>query len=206
MNKLKIVLAIILTSCSVFATACDNNKLNGNAETISVNAVSKYTNGIHEMNYTETNDFLVKDNKTEYAILVPSEMNKETKFAAEELQQLFKEATKCDMLIVKDDAVGAYSANQKYISLGNTTYAVTVGAKPTADLDRYGYSIKTIDKSIFINANSDIGVTFGVYGFLELQYQDGKSMMYSFTGCRCVPATVLDTGTLGLSSHIYDQV
>ena len=31
-------------------------------------------------------------------------------------------------------------------------------------------------------------------------------MMYSFTGCRCVPATVLDTGTLGLSSHIYDQV
>lgn len=174
MKKIKNILAIALATCSFFAAGCDKNSLNvkpnGEIETLAANIVPDYEAGIHEMNYTKTNDFLVKDNKTEYAILVPATMSAETKFAAEELQQLFKEATQSDMQIVKDDAVGAYSADKKYISLGDTTYATAVEAKPTAELERYGYSIKTIDKSIFINANTDIGVTFGVYGFLQLQF------------------------------------
>lgn len=174
MKGLKQILAMALAACTLFAVSCKKNnenlETNGEAETLEANVLPPYEGGIHELNYTQTSDFLVKDNKTEYAILVPGDMSAETKFAAEELQQLFNEATHCTMKIVKDDTVDAYSADKKYISLGDTKYAAAVNAKPTEELEKYGYSIKTVDKSIFINANTDIGVTFGVYGFLQLQF------------------------------------
>lgn len=174
MKRFKQILAMALATCALFAVGCKRNnenvEMNGDAEALETNMLPSYEGGIHELNYAETSDFLVKDNKTEYAILIPATMSAETKFAAEELQTLFREATQCTMTIVKDDEVDEYSSSKKYISLGNTAYAAAVEVKPTAELERYGYSIKTVDKSIFINANTDIGVTFGVYGFLQLQF------------------------------------
>lgn len=171
MNKLKKILAIALAACTLFAVGCKKDKGgNENAETISADLLPEFEGGIHEMNYTETSDFLVKNNKTDYAILVPAQLSEHLKFAAEDLKKLFYDATKCDLRIVKDDAVDAYTADKKYISLGNTTYAQAANVVATPELERYGYSIKTVGKTIFINANLDLGVTYGVYGFLQLQF------------------------------------
>ena len=174
MKELKKFLAVMLAALSVFAVGCNKDKenatTNGGGESIESNTYPRFEDGLHELNYTETNESLVKNNKTEYAILVPADLSAERKAVAEDLKKLFYEATKCDMRIVKDDTVGAYSADKKYISLGDTTYAAAINAKGTPELERYGYSIKTIGKSIFINANTDVGVSFGVYGFLQLQF------------------------------------
>lgn len=170
MKKFKRIFAITLASCTLFATGCmknDNNSNKANGKAYSVNHVGLYEGGLHELNYTKTSDYFVKNNKSDYSILITAEASKENVYAAEELQELVLEATKCKLPIVSD---ATYSQDKKYISLGDTAYAAAVNVKATPELEKYGFSIQTVNKSIFINSNTDIGVTFGVYGFLELQF------------------------------------
>ena len=173
MRKFKSFLALALAACTLFTVSCKNEESEEAAtesETMEWTMAPSYDKGIHELNYTRTSDYLVKNNQSEYSILIPENATEEIGYAAGELQELFYEATKVKLNVVKDNTAGAYSADKKVISLGDTTYAQAANVKPTAELTEYGYTIQTDNKSIFINANSDIGVTFGVYGFLELQF------------------------------------
>ena len=172
MKKFTQFISLALVACALFSTGCKKgeNSTDEDSEEITRNEAPLYDKGIHELNYTKTSDYLVKNNATEYSILIPENATSEIEYAAEELKELFQEATKVKLNVVKDNTVEAYSADKKVISLGDTTYAQAANVKPTAELDEYGYTIQTDNKSVFINANSDIGVTFGVYGFLELQF------------------------------------
>lgn len=171
MKKFKQFLSLALVACTLFAMGCKNGeKETTESEAIKRNVAPYYDKGIHELNYTKTSDYLVKNNTTEYSILIPENATTEIEYAAEELKELFQEATTVKLDVFKDNTVGEYSADKKVISLGNTTYAQAANVQPTKELSEYGYTIQTDNKSIFINANSDIGVTFGVYGFLELQF------------------------------------
>ena len=184
MKNTKRVLAATLAVCALFVAGCGNNKQDGGnnqkdediyvskGTPYSVYSYGDYKDGIHEINYTETSDVLVKNNTSEYAILIPADASKEIIYAADELHGLFKEATTVDLEIVGDDdeSVGEYSENKKYISLGNTTYAKNAGVETTKELTNYGYVIKTVGKNVYIKANTDVGVTFGVYEFLEIYF------------------------------------
>ena len=167
--------SLVLTTCAVFAAGCnkdtdDNNKTADNGESVSANIVEPYEGGLHEINYTKTNDYFIKNNSTDYVILIPADSGNEIRVSSTDMRQLIREATKFNMPIVKDNEIGEYSADKKVISLGNTNYAEAANVKPTKELDRYGYAIKTVGKNVYIVANSEVGVTNGVYGFLEFQF------------------------------------
>ena len=165
-----IAIILALATCSSFAVACNNSESSGNSESLSPNLVDYYDGGLHEINYSKTNDYFIKDNKSDYVVLVPDGYSDEIKFCSGDMRQLIREATKYNLPLYTDAEIGEYSENKKVISLGNTTYAESAEVFPTEELDRYGYAIKTVGKNIYIVANSDVGVTFGVYGFLELQF------------------------------------
>lgn len=131
---------------------------------------NRYEDGIHQLNYTETDKYLVKDKRSDYRILVAEGVSTEIETAAIDLQNLFYEATAVRLPIVEDGDMSDYSPSAKVISLGETKYAKAVSAEAAEELEFSGYSIETVDESIFITANTDVGVSFGVYGFLELQF------------------------------------
>ena len=170
---------IAMTVMSVFmllGSACNstpsNNKGTTNKGTTDGEEIvvtkNDYKNGLHQIDYTLTDDYVVRNNQTDYSILIPNSASEEVLFAAEELQALFEEATKATLPIIVESTT--ISSDKKIISLGNTNCAISSDVKATAELGRYGYTIKTVNKSIFVNANSDVGVTYGVYGLLELMF------------------------------------
>ena len=97
--------------------------------------------------------------------MIATDASAEVSYAAEELQKLIEEATGETFPIVRGN-----SGASKVISLGDTNYAETAGVTVDKDNFDYGYTIKTVGGSIFITAPTDYGVTFGVYGFLERQF------------------------------------
>lgn len=102
--------------------------------------------------------------------MLAADASKEIKNTATDLQALIYESTGVTLPIVYDNNVSTYSASSKVISLGETAYAEATSVAAPEDLSDYGYVIKTVDNSIFINSHTDIGVTFGAYGFLERQF------------------------------------
>lgn len=113
---------------------------------------------------------MIENGTSAYSILVASDASDEIEFAARELQTLINEATGLTLPIVKDSDAPDYTTSSKVISLGATSYAETVGLELPDGLSSYGYVIKTVDTSVFIQAKKDIGVTFGAYGFLEEEF------------------------------------
>lgn len=172
MKKIYRVLAVALSACALFSAGCSKSKKkeSDGSETFTIAPTNDYKDGIHERNYVKTDDYLVKNKQTEYGVLIPADASLEIEYAVGELKELFLEATNAQLLVVKDDEVGEYSADRKFISLGETSFAEKAGVKPSEELDSQGYAIRTVGKSIYIVANTDVGVTFGVYGFLEMQF------------------------------------
>ena len=68
-----------------------------------------------------TDYVLAKDGKTDYSIVIGTDADKHEKFAAEELQNLFKEATGATMPIKTEDQV-SYSEDAKVISIGDNSF------------------------------------------------------------------------------------
>lgn len=117
----------------------------------------------------ETNDYIVKDGKTDYKILLP-ELTSFTTFARDELIRFFNEATGVTLETVSDSTI-SHSANAKYISLGDTNAFKTSGL--TVDktaLGRDGVRILTKDKTVYILGGTDNGVLYGVYDFLKINF------------------------------------
>ena len=198
------LLSGLLSLTALLGAACSNEKGNGGNGTQFENATSNrrvYENGVHQYNYTQSaTDYLVKDGVCEYKIVRAKNADTNALMAAEELRTLFKEATGVMLPIVTDDSV-SFSLNEKYISIGENEIFKASGASVKAlDLGREGYAIRTVGKSIFITGDetfSDYGTLFGVYGFLELEFNfDCFSNQHYY----------IDSGVKTKSLNIYDVV
>lgn len=155
--------------CSCAPTPQEESKEPVNTTPITVDG--NFDGGLHKVDYTSTSDYLVKNKNSEYKLLVPQNPSAEISTTAEDFIALFQEATGVKLIVEKDNGTMQHNASAKYISLGETSLAKSAGVSTQDDeLEYFGYSIKTVGKSIFINGNSDISITFGVYGFLELQF------------------------------------
>lgn len=83
---------------------------------------------------------------------------------------LFEEATGIRLAIYTDSDASAY-ADGKFIGLGETTCMKNAGVTTEGkNLDKHGYIIKTVDDAIYICGGDENGTSFGVYGFLELEF------------------------------------
>lgn len=190
---MKNIVSIILALCMFFAMACgllcgcDNNSGSGGqtgdlpTERDAVTPINKgkVEGTVHVFNAAETGDYLVKNGKSEYQILVPTGYKSVDYLnnAANDLQQYLFESTKAKLPITEDSA---YDRNGKYISLGDTALAkeMSITVNPVA-LTSQGYTIKTINKNIFISGATSFAILWGVYGLLD--YECGFDWFYGST-------------------------
>lgn len=107
---------------------------------------------------------LVKNNQTDYRIVIPENTTEIEQKAADELQYFLYEMSGVKIPLVADTE----NPVQKEICLGNTN-RLQHPPVPLDSLKTDGFSIFTRNKKLFIVGGSEKGTLYGVYGFLEDQ-------------------------------------
>lgn len=145
MKKLKYIVSFILAGIMALAAGC----------------------GCSE---DETDAYLIENGKSDYTIIISENCTSKEQTAKDELTLFFKEASGIT-LETKTDAEAEYSEDAKYISIGKTKFAESLGLIPTYEqVKENGYVIKTAGKSIFLVGFTDFGTLYSVYGFLEREF------------------------------------
>lgn len=136
----------------------------------------------------ETGKFLLENGRTEYSIVIPENSSSMENIASEEMINFFYEATGVRLPVIRDNAA-TYSANAKYISIGNTTLVEQAKVTRPVELETdNAIAIKTVGDSIFCLGGGDYGVAYSVY---ELLYQM-LNFEYFYTDCYSLDTAVTD--------------
>jgi len=161
---MKKAILIILTMFVVFALFGCKNKTS--LETTTINQdIPTSTVEVFE----ESDNYLVKNNSTEYTIIYPEGCHYYNTFAVNELQLFLKEATGVSFEVKSDNGL-TYSDDAKYLSVGQTSVMSEAGL--SYDYDKYkesGYHLISKGNSLFL-----FGGVFGnasaVYDFLNYEF------------------------------------
>ena len=164
------IVCFCLSSCMLLSTAfADTVEKTQRLDFRTASSESK-----HIYNVTETNDWLVRNNSTDYVVVVPHNMVQHEEEGSRDFVGLFKEATGATLRIVTDNEYGVWSKNSKIISYGHTSFLDDAGVDyKKYNLGNSGFIIKTVGKSIFITGDSDDrgdygwGTAFGGYELLS---------------------------------------
>ncbi len=170
---LKIISSLLAAMFIVSLSACKNpddstgSDSSGGEQTV----VVENKNHIFKMDDTEAaNEYLVKNNATQYKLVVPENPSEWMTTAKNEFVALFQKCTGVNIKTVSDEGL-SHSETNTYISLGETALFETSGltVDKTALTDE-GLRIITKDKTIYIVGGSDQGVLYGVYTFMEQNF------------------------------------
>ena len=160
---LAVILAILMLSISF---GCDSNEEDANSGNNGVSVKGK----VHVLNnedYKDTNEYILRNGNSDFAIVLPEKPNTYELFAADELQLFFNQATGVKLPIYNEDKI-TYSDSSKYFLLGETDIAENKGVIPERDkTTTTGYKIKTIDKSIIVQGGAGDGTLYGVYDLMS---------------------------------------
>lgn len=149
----------------------------------------------HVRHITDTNDYLIKDGKTDYQVVVPEDCSSVINTAVGELTGLFYEATGISLSVIDDTAA---TEGGKYISLGKTSLlqaTSVVDGITYAALNTDGYRIATVDGNIYLAGYGDYGTLYAVYDLL------GDLFHYEFFYTDIYD---LDTGVKEVKLRSYD--
>lgn len=155
--------ALLVLFSFVFSGCGENDK--------EVNVVSRVSyQGVHEMNATETDDWLVNNGKTDYVIVVPESTSSIINVAKDEFIDLFRMATGITLSVQKDSGL-THTASGKFISLGETSLLESSGLDiDKKELSKDGIRIITKDKTVYLVGGSDYGTVYSVYDFMKLAF------------------------------------
>ena len=110
---------------------------------------------------------IVKDGKSEYAIVLPDSAATMEEFAASELQTFIELSTGVTLPIVSDYGL-SYKKNSKYLAIGNTSFIDSVGITLNEEeLQSSGFILATKGDSVFMAGASMYGSLYAVYEFLN---------------------------------------
>ena len=112
-------------------------------------------------------EYLLKNRLSEYKIVLPDKPLQYEQTASEEFNYFFEKATGVTLPVIYETGL-EYDENSRYISLGENI--VQEQAEVTCkveEMNRDGYIIKTVGKSIFIMGGGDLAVLYGVYTLLN---------------------------------------
>ncbi|MCQ2741994.1 MAG: DUF4838 domain-containing protein [Bacilli bacterium] len=125
--------------------------------------------GVHDFDVKETEDYIVKNNVTDYKLLLPNAVDSYLTTAKEEFVALFKKATGITIDVVNETAAGMeHDALGKYISIGDTHMFSTSGLSFDKEaLGTQAVRIQTKDKTVYLNGGDTHGCIYAVYDFLE---------------------------------------
>lgn len=162
---MKKFLAILLSLATVFGVM-----LVGGADKIDAPATEiieerKYI-GEEPVDFPDSDVYLVKNNASEYKVVIPAAATKSEKYAAEELVYFMERSTNCKLPIISDSD----TAGDKFISVGNTTLlGATDIVVDYEELGKSGVIVNTKGNSVYLCGATDYGTLFSVYRFLHYQ-------------------------------------
>ena len=159
------ILSIFLAFCTCFMFACNGKSdLNDDAglaqpgeETYSTFASDK------------ENGYFVKDNRTEYVIVIPKNYTENEEYAANELKRYINITTSSNINIRTDEGL-SYSENKKYISVGKTVFQKSADLSDVdyENLKTGGFFIKNFGSLYVLDSGCAEGVLYSVYEFLNV--------------------------------------
>ena len=174
MKKLYKLMALTLgtlTLATAGLSGCkkDDEKDSATTKTPEINSDYVY-DGTHVYTATDTNDYLVKNGKTDYRLVIPAESSASLRVARTEFVDLFKQATDIQLTVVTDDEVTSPTQG-KYISLGRTKLLENAGiAVDSEELTADGHRVVTKDDDIYLCGGADEGTVFSVYTFMRVTF------------------------------------
>ena len=153
-----IVLALVLACCSGCGKSNQANSSN--------NSSNVYTPFYEGINTNNIMDYLVKDGKTDYKIVIPDVPSAVELQASSELQIYVQQVSGVFVPTISESEKVA--GEDRYFSIGNTD----LFKNSKIDYDRYGikadgFLLKNNGKTVFVMSRDDRGILYGVYEFLE---------------------------------------
>lgn len=169
MTKTKRILSAAIAGVLAFSvmSACAKKGGSGDDYLYTPTAPTEYKalRGVHTDASTATADYLLHDGVCEYTLVTPSGDEGDTLTpVVNEFVRYFAESTGVLLTAVRDTGL-RYSADGKYISLGNTALKpadVTLAAEFSSD----AFRIVTRGKSIFAVGKTETGTQYGAYELL----------------------------------------
>ena len=166
MNKImkKIIIMLLVVCLLLLGTACDC------AEKEDINLEENKKNQTHSYSIEETDEYFIKNGKSDYVIVFPTQASSYlTSDAVSELSYFFKQATGITLVSKPDNGL-SFNNSDKYISIGDTSLAEQAGITvDRTELSTAGFTIKTVGNSYFI-VGGDFGELYGVYALLNVYF------------------------------------
>ena len=192
-NKIKLTaLFLSLTmGCGMIFASC--TKEAGNGSNVTIGEQDKWEDGTHGGTETETENYVLKNGKSEYKIVLPETSQGMEEYAANELQTLFKESTGVLLPIVKDTAV---TTADKFFSIGRTSlFADTGVVVDRFELKDDGFKLFTEGDDLYLCGGTATGTVYAVYEYLyrELNFEQFYAECYT-----------LDTNVTDLTLKKYE--
>ena len=224
MNKSKFFkscLACLLAVSTLFSVAC--SKPEDSSVESGVDGVEKVTyDGTHVYTATDTNEYILKDGKTDYVLVIPKDCSATIKTALEEFIWLFKKATGVTLSSRKDSEDLLHTAGTKYLSLGETSLLKSSGLEiDKSVLGMDGLRIVSKDSNIYFVGGSDRGTLYSVYTFMEMNFhfeqyykdcyeidtgvQEVKFKKYDVTDVPDIPLRIRNYGIFKDTSVDFDE-
>jgi len=166
------ILSLLLSFTILFSVGCKSDSEESATEEESVSKIDSLRStydGTHVFNVTETDKDFVKDGKTDYKVVVSATAGVYVANAVTEFRYFFEKATGIYLDVIYDNGDMQHNANQKYISLGETSLLKTSGVSYNKkELGRDGIRIATQDNNMYLVGGYDTGTLYSVYSFMEL--------------------------------------
>ncbi len=192
-KHLKSIICIMMALCvslGVFATGCGKEELSDpNADRLLRYRTYQGTHDYTSPDF-ESEDYLVKDGKSDYVLVTPIDADTYERTAKDEFLNLFLKATGVSLSTTTDDNL---PEGTKFISIGETAQweGLNVTDEELQKLTADGCRIVTKDKNIYIYGGDTgywqrrQGVIYSVYTFMEIYF----NFDYYYRNC-----ISLDTG------------
>ena len=117
--------------------------------------------------YPLTGNYLVRDGKSDYTIVVPAEAQTVETNAANELAQYLSQTTGVKPKIVSDDTLIGANASGKYISVGDTTLYKAQSWTVDDLAFNDSFKVKTVGNTLFLIGRTGRSTLYAVYDFIE---------------------------------------
>ena len=171
-QTMKRTLTLLLCGLMLFgATSCSGNTSNQSSGDAGESISKPLFEGTHILSAENTAADLVKNGRTDYVLVMPSEDNTYLNIARKEFLWLFKQATGIDMRVVYDHEGLVHTSTSKYISLGETTLLKSSGIEIDHEtLGTDGGRIVTKDNTVYIVGGTDKGTMYTIYTFMSLTF------------------------------------
>lgn len=212
-SKIRIILSVIsiILAIGIFflcaSCSCRNNE--GDSSLVQ-SSKSIVLGGDRRYKAVETNEYFMKDGKSDYRIVIPVDAKEMETMAAEELVYFIKEATGVKINITSEisETMGG-----KYISIGKTSLFNKSGIELDENiLGECGFNIRTIGNTIYLAACNEWGSLYAAYELLrqmfnyEHYYIDTYELDKNVKDVKLVEYDILDYPDIQYRSMLHASI